>query len=231
MENLETKQSNRATKVVASTLGVLVGLAGIDHGFFEILQGNVAPSGVMIEAIGPAQRFWEYGTETALTIIPNFLVSGILSIIVGVVVIIWARLFVQKKYAAGILMLLSIVLFLVGGGFAPIFMAILASLTASRINKPLKLWRALLPTVVRGFLAKIWLGVLITFVIIFSISVEIAIFGSPLTSFFDAATTFNLLNTVAYIMLGFMLLSVLTGFAHDIHTVENNSEKREYQHG
>jgi hypothetical protein len=29
-----------ATRVVASTLGVLVGLAGIDHGFFEVLQGN-----------------------------------------------------------------------------------------------------------------------------------------------------------------------------------------------
>lgn len=34
-----------ATKAVASTFGVLVGLAGIEHGFFEMLQGNVTPSG------------------------------------------------------------------------------------------------------------------------------------------------------------------------------------------
>jgi pimeloyl-ACP methyl ester carboxylesterase len=32
-------------------------------------------------------------------------------------------------------------LFLVGGGFAPIFMAIIASLTATRIHKPLSFWR------------------------------------------------------------------------------------------
>jgi hypothetical protein len=47
-----------ATRAVTSTLGVLVGLAGIEHGFFEMLQGNITPSSMMIEAIGPAQRFW-----------------------------------------------------------------------------------------------------------------------------------------------------------------------------
>ena len=210
------KTNISATRVVASTLGALVGLAGINHGFFEILQGNVAPSSLMIDAIGPAQRFWEYGTETALTIVPNFLVSGILSILVGFLVIIWAVAFVDKKYGAGILMLLSIILFLVGGGFAPIFMAILASLAATRINKPLNFWRAVLPGFVQRFLAKIWLGSLIAFVLLFLISVEIAIFGWPLTSFFDVDTAFNLLNTLSYLMVGLMLLSILTGFAHDI---------------
>ena len=68
-----------ATRAVASTFGVLVGLAGMEHGFFEMLQGNVTPSGIMIDAIGTEQRFWEYATETALTIIPNFLITGILS--------------------------------------------------------------------------------------------------------------------------------------------------------
>lgn len=48
-----------ATRVVTSTLGVLVGLAGVEHGVFEILQGNVAIGGFMIDAIGPAQKLWE----------------------------------------------------------------------------------------------------------------------------------------------------------------------------
>jgi hypothetical protein len=65
-------ENNHATKIVASIFGVLVGLAGIEHGVFEILQGNVSTNGIVIDAIGPAQRFWEYSTETALTIIPNF---------------------------------------------------------------------------------------------------------------------------------------------------------------
>ena len=216
MEGSSTKQTNRATRTVASTLGVLVGLAGINHGIFEILQGNVRPDDLMIAAIGPAQKFWEYGEETALTIIPNFLATGILAVIFGILVIIWSIAFINKRDSAGILFLLGTILFLVGGGFAPIFMTIVASLTASRINKPLKFWRIVLPEFFRQFLAKIWLGTLITFVVIFTISVIIAIFGWPLTTFYDADTTFDILTKLSYIMLGFMLLSPLTGFAHDI---------------
>jgi hypothetical protein len=216
MEGTRTAKTVSATRMVASTLGVLVGLAGIDHGFFEVLQGNVAPEGLMIDAIGPAQRFWEYGTETALTIVPNFLATGILAIIFGLLVTVWAAAFVHKKHGAGVLMLLSIILFLVGGGFAPIVMSILASLTATWIGKPLAWWRRILPDGVRRFLSGIWRGTLIAAVLSFLVSVEIIIFGWPLTAFFDADTAFGLLNTFSFIMLGLMLLSVLTAFAHDI---------------
>lgn len=208
---------NRATKVTASTLGVLVGLAGIDHGIFEILQGNIATSEIMIAAIGPAQRFWLYGEETALTIVPNFFFTGILAVIFGVLVTLWSWLFIDRKYGAGILMLLSIILFLVGGGFAPIFMAILASLTASQIDKPLKFWRAALPGAISRFLGKMWRVILILFVVCFVVSVEIAIFGWPLTSFLGADRTLEILNLLSYLMLGLMLMSMLSAYAHDIH--------------
>ncbi len=205
-----------ATKAVASTFGVLVGLAGIEHGFFEMLQGNVTPSGIMIDAIGPAQRFWEYGTETALTIIPNFFVTGILAMIVGLLVTIWAGAFIDRKYGAGVLLLLSIMLWLVGGGFAPIFMSILASVTATRINKPLKWWRAHLSGNLRGFLAKLWPWSIITFVLVFIIGVEIAIFGYPLLWFFNANITFTIQNVLAFIMVGLWPVTIITAFAHDI---------------
>lgn len=81
--------NNHATKTVASTFGVLVGLAGIQHGIFEILQGNVVTNDFMIDAIGTEQMFWEYATETALTIIPNFLITGIFAVIFGLLVTIW----------------------------------------------------------------------------------------------------------------------------------------------
>jgi len=189
-----------------------VGLAGIEHGFFEMLQGNVTPSDIMIDAIGPAQRFWEYGTESALTIIPNFFVTGIVAIIVGLLVTIWAGAFIDRKYGAGVLMLLSIV----GGGFAPIFMSILASVTATRISKPLKWWRLHLPVNLRGFLARLWPWSIIAFVLLFLIGVEILIFGYPLLWFFDANITYNIQNTFAFIMVGFMPVSILTAFAYDI---------------
>lgn len=57
---------------------------------------------------------------------------------------------------------------------------------------------------------------MIALVILFLISVEIKIFGWPLTSFLDADTSHRLLYTLGYIMLGLMLLTVLAAFAHDI---------------
>jgi hypothetical protein len=216
MENETTLQTNLATRVVASTLGVLVGLAGIDHGIFEFLQGNVAPNGIMIAAIGPAQRFWQYGEETALTVLPNFLVTGILAMIFGILVMIWSIKFIAKKYGAGILFLLGVTLFLFGGGFAPIFTTIIASLTATCINKPLRFWRAVLPNGIRNFLGKIWLAVLVIFVFIFVVAVITAIFGWPMTVFFDDETALRHLYSLGYLMVGLMLFSSLTGFAHDI---------------
>jgi MFS family permease len=188
----------------------------VEHGIFEMLQGNVTPSGLMIDAIGPAQRFWEYGTERALTIIPNFFVTGTLAIVFGILVTVWAGVFIDRKYSAGILLLLSILLWLVGGGFAPIFMSILASITATQVSKPLKWWRAHLPAFIRGFLAKLWSWSIISFVVVFVVGVEIAIFGYPLLWFYSADMTFSIQSALAYIMVVLMLLSILTAFAYDI---------------
>jgi len=151
-----------------------------------------------------------------LTIIPNFFVTGILAIIVGLLVTIWAGAFIDRKHGAWVLILLSITLWLVGGGFAPIFMSILASATATRINKPLKWWRAHLPINLQGFLAKLWPWSIIAFVLLFLISVEIAIFGYPLVWFFGANITYDIQYTLSYIMVGFMPVSILTAFAYDI---------------
>src|SRR4030067_1632939 len=184
----QQKQSNSAIRVIASTLGAIVGLAGMEHGFFEMLEGRATTSGLVIDAIGPAQKLWSGATEPALTIIPNFLASGIAAIIVGLLVPIWAVAFVQRKYGSCILLLFSIVLFLVGGGSPPIFLGVVASLVATRINKPLTWWHAHLSLNARGFLAKLWPWSIIAFVFMFWFSVAIAITGWHLV-LFDANGT------------------------------------------
>jgi hypothetical protein len=206
----------KATRVVASTLGVLIGLAGMEHGYFEMLQGNAKPSSIFIEAIGPAQRFWEYGTERALTIVPNFLLTGILAMTVGLLAVIWASMYIDRKYGAPVLPLLLIVLWLVGGGFGPIFLSILAVATATRINKPLTWWRTHLSDGMRSILARLWPWSIVAFVLMFLVSVEIAIFGHPLIWFLDASTAYDILNAIGYTMVGLMLISILSGLAHDI---------------
>jgi hypothetical protein len=39
-----------AARVVATAFGIGAGLLGLEHGYFETLQGNAAPSGLVISA-------------------------------------------------------------------------------------------------------------------------------------------------------------------------------------
>ncbi len=208
--------NDNAPRVITSTLGVLVGLAGIEHGILEVLQGKMTPDSIWIDAIGPRQRFWEYATEKAITIIPNYFWTGVLAIFFGLIVTIWAIFFIEKKYGARILFLLSIMLWLVGGGFAPIFFTLLATLMATRINKPLTWWYVHLSDNVRRFLAKLWPYSPIALVIIFWTGVEIAIFGYPLLWFINADLTYGIQWTLGFSMLGLMLIAILSAFAYDI---------------
>jgi hypothetical protein len=207
-----------AMRGVATAYGILVGLAGIEHGIFEILQGDVATDGIMIDAIGDAYRFWPGAMETALTIVPNFLWTGILAVIFGVLVVIWASIFVQRKFGATLLLLLTIILFLVGGGFAPIFLSLLAVGSATRINKPLNWWQSHLPINVRGFLAKLWPGMLIIFIIVFWSAVGIQIFGLPLSA--DVIT--NIMLFFSFLMIALMPIVVIVGLAYDAQKLTNS---------
>ena len=50
----QQKPFNSATRIGVSAVGVLCGLAGMEHGVGEILQGNVATSGMVINAWQPS---------------------------------------------------------------------------------------------------------------------------------------------------------------------------------
>jgi hypothetical protein len=112
---------NRATRLNVVTLGVMLALSGMmAHGFFEVLQGYSPTDGLIIQAIGEEQRMWYYGSEEAFTIIPNFLVTGLLAMAASLCIVIWSVGFVHKKNGPLVLLLLFILLFLVGGGIAQI---------------------------------------------------------------------------------------------------------------
>ena len=215
MEDNKNSTSNRATRIYASTLGILVGLAGVEHGILEILQGNVKPNGIMVDAIGPEQKLWELATETVLTIIPNMLISGILSIILGGLVTIWAYAYVDRKYGAVVLLFLSIALFLVGGGFTPIFITILAFIAATRINRPLKFWRSRVPATLRNLIAMLWPWTLIVSVVSFVIAVEIAIFGEPILGLVGAKTAYLIQFILGLAMLLLAIVALPAANAHD----------------
>jgi len=119
------------TRAAASIIGIFAGLSGASHGLGEILQGNTAPSGIMIEA-------WPGLTslrgEPAMTIVPNFIVTGVLTIIFGLIVAAWAGAFVQRKNGGLVLILLSIIMLLVGGGLFPPVFGVAAGIIGTRIK-------------------------------------------------------------------------------------------------
>jgi hypothetical protein len=211
-----------ATRLIVASVGVLCGISGLEHGFFETLQGNTAPTDLLISAIGPANRFWPGGTETALTIVPNFFITGLLAMLASLLVMVWSLAFIHKKYGSLGFFLLSSFQFLVGGGFAQIFLVLINTLAATQVNAPWKGWRVLLPGFVRRPLAKLWWLLLLAFDLLFLSAMFAAVFGYipilsslyPMSSEEFTAFLFKL----GYAMLALLPLTVLAGLAHDIES-------------
>lgn len=208
---------NKATKSIVSTMGVFLGISGINHGFFETLQGNIPTNGLIIQAIGDAQQMWIHGTEEAFTIIPNFLITGILAILVGLAIIVWSVGFVHKKHGPSVFIMLFILLFLVGGGIGQIVFFIPTWAVSTRINKPLTWWRKVLSENVRRVLAKLWRGSLIIGTISFLIALEIAIFGY-FPGLNDPDLTLYVCWSLLFAALGLFLFTFIAGFADDIQS-------------
>ncbi len=208
---------NRATKTIVAVLGVMLGIAGMNHGFFETLQGNTPTNGLIIQAIGDAQQMWIHGTEEAFTIVPNFLVTGLLAILVSATIMVWSIRFVEMKYGSMVVILLFILLFLVGGGVGQIAFFVPTWLYSTRINKPLTWWRKLLPESARGVLGKLWRPILAVCVLAFLFALEIAIFGYvPGLGRSDADLALYICWSILLVALVLLNVTFVAGFADDI---------------
>ena len=200
-----------ATKVTVSTFGAIMGVAGIEHGIGEVLQGNVAPEGVMIQSWPGSEFFRSVAGEPAMTIVPNLLVSGILAILVSLIFLVWAIRFVQRKHGGLILILLSIVMLLVGGGIFPPIIGIAIGALGTRINAPLTGWRTRFSVGLRHFLGKVWpwsfVACLIAWLLLFP--------GINILGYFFGVNNPNLTVILIFFALGSLLLTIFTGFAYD----------------
>jgi len=130
----------KATKMVATWLGIVAGVGGLEHGYFEILQGNTKPAGLAISSIGPPcvpEEIWNR-CEPAMSILPNFLITGILALFIGLIIMIWSVFFIQRRHGGLILTLLSTALLLFGGGFFPPLIGIVGGAAGMNIHKPIE---------------------------------------------------------------------------------------------
>lgn len=208
-----------ATRIIATTIGVIFGFGGMNHGFFEFLQGNKPTNGLVIQAIGPAQRFWTLGTEEAFTILPTFLLAGLLSMLVGLAIIIWSLRYLQTRHGPTVFLVLFILLFLVGGGIGQVAFFIPAWAFATRMDKPLTWWRKVLPRSSWPFLSKLWPVTLALSTIAILIGLEMAVFG-----YFPGMTDPDAIqNTCLLFVLSSAILNIISfvaGFGHELQRME-----------
>jgi MFS family permease len=187
-------------------LGIFAGFGGPEHGYFEILQGNVRPDSLWIAAMGPPcnpEEVWNL-CEPAMTVVPNFLITGILASILGVVAMIWAARFVHRKNGPLVLALLCVGLLLFGGGLTPPVFGLVGAALATRINAPLKeqpVGR------VAHFLAGLWPWSLVAF---FTLLLGQFVIGHFFNDFLIESGFF-----LPGLILGLMVLAIASGFAHD----------------
>ena len=206
---------NKATRINVAVLGTIFGISGMSHGFFEALQGNVPTGGLFIFAIGESQKMWPHGNEPAFTLIPNFLLTGIAAMIVGLTIILWSLGFVHKKNGPTVFILLFVLLLLVGGGVAQILFFPFIWLVSTRINQPLVWWRKILPIKIQEPLAKLWPWFLVISSALLVFALEIAT-----TGFVPAVNDPEAVLSIMLSCLGMEVvalpLTFISGFARDI---------------
>jgi hypothetical protein len=128
--------AHRATRVAVGALGALVGFAGVEHGIGEVLQGPVRPDGWSITSWPDAAALEVLSGEPAMTVVPDLQVTGVLAIVVGLAVAVWSIRFSARRHGGPVLVGLSVLLLLVGGGLAPPVMGVALGAVATRMGKP-----------------------------------------------------------------------------------------------
>ena len=208
---------NKATTILYLTLGILAGIMGIEHGIGEVLEGNQPPEGVFILSWPDSAFFEIMSGEPALTIIPNYLVTGVLAIFFSSIFLV---VLVKSSLNGKVITLLFVLLFLMlltGGGFGPPILGIIAVLIALKRNSPLKLWNKL-PSRLHSSLSRLWpwsFGLcLVGWMMLFP--------GAALIVFFTGMDNALLMVIPILIAFAFIPITLCLGFSRDI--LERNSE-------
>jgi hypothetical protein len=195
---------NNCTKSYVIYMGILGGFAGTVHGIFEILRGNTPTGGVVLQTIG------------AVSIIPNYLITGIAAIIVALSLASWTIGFIHKKNGPIVFLMLSILLFLVGGGVAQVLFFLLTWAVSTRINASLTWWRKALSENSRRSLAKSWSAIFVIGLFFFTTGVAIWLILLPP----DGTPKLPIVEYVCWTFLAigffFQVLTIVSGFATDI---------------
>ena len=208
----ESQIYNRAGRLAATCLGFMAGIGGFTHGIGEFLQGNVRPNGIIINSWTQGPIAETMGGEPGMTIVPNLQLTGILCMLAGLALMAWSLAFVTRRRGGLVQILLAVAMLLVGGGFGPPLIGILAGLAGTTIHAPLAWWRKRFSGPLGRGLARLW-------PLVFGINLLNALFlfiGSTLLVYLFQVDNHDLFLYSFFIAMIGTLLTLLTGLAYDL---------------
>lgn len=210
---------NRATTSLFLTLSILAGVMGIEHGIGEVLEGNRPTPGVFILSWPDSAFFEIMSGEPAMTIIPNYLATGLFAILFSSLFLVVVIKFRHHARAITLLFALLPGMLLAGGGFGPPVLGALAVLIALKRNSPLDRWSRL-PSTVHSVLSRLWpwsFGIcLLGWLMLFP--------GAALIVFFTGVDDALIMIIPILVAFAFIPITLLLGFSRDISERSDGSQ-------
>jgi hypothetical protein len=186
--------------------GLLAAFAGLEHGIGELTRGDVDAHSLVIESWPHVEAFEVLGGEPAMTLVPDLRVAGTLTALVSLALGWWALRNHGTRRDGWLVVGISVVLLLVGGGFGPPLVGLIVGLGLVRRPRP----DAAPPGRVSAGLARWWRPLLAI-----TVAAYLALFpGTVLLSWMgrDATWAAAVLPVIAF---GALALSLVGGSAHD----------------
>lgn len=198
------------TRLFVVIQGTIGGLGGMIHGIFEIILGNKPAGGFILD---PATG--------AFTLFPTYLSSGITSVCVGLVLIVWTIGFIHRKWGPSIFLIICVLLFMVGGGIAQVGFFLIAWGVSLHIHRPPNWWKRNVSGNTRIHWAKLWLVFFASGYLFLGIGVAIWLaFTPPGTPFSEHRIAYLTCWFSLAIGLILQIFTIVSGFAQDIDRVE-----------
>jgi hypothetical protein len=140
------KMLNKAYKVIRTNriaftcIGIIGGSICALHSYGEFAYKNEKMVGLFFEA-NTGRSLLNIPTDQwtgwiALSIIPSFLISGIIVSVLSIAIFVWCIIGVKYKNAGLILICIFLTAMIFGGGFIPIFIGIIAGIFGIRMQFP-----------------------------------------------------------------------------------------------
>ena len=186
--------------------GFFIGLLAIVHGFYVALQGNKQTEGLFV-------------LNSVFTIIPNYLASGILAILVAIVLMLWTIYATNNSHFSLIFLLLGVLLFLVGGGVAQVPFIIIAFLVSTRINKKLIWFTNKNSFLTSHSIADYWIYLFVLGYFFLFIGIGIWFIILPPGSTFDGSATWYILWVSLIIGAVLQAITIYSGFLKEFFKV------------